>query len=475
MNSWFEVDRDGLRQLMEGRDKSFVIRELVQNAWDEPGVTRCDVALEPLKDGLARLVVEDDAPEGFSDLSHAYTLYAHTRKRSSAEKRGRFNLGEKEVLALCKSARIVTTKGTVEFLADGKRRQTKTRREGGSVFEAVLPMTREEIEACARAVRMFLPPGGIRTTFNRREVPHRAPLAAVEAQLATEFSDKEGRYRATSRKTGILIHEPLPGERASIYEMGLPIMETGDRWHCDIQQRVPLASGRDNVRPAFLQDVRAEVANALASRLTEQDAGSAWLRDAAADERIKPETLNVIAGLRWGEKRAVAFPGDSESRDKALAAGFHLVTPREMSAAEWEQMRKAGCVLPVSAIFPDSKAAEEVIPEERWTKAQKKVARLTQRIARLTLSLGITVKMFNSDGPTAADYASETKVLRFNAARLGKGWFSGPMEPIIQVIIHELGHEYGGHITEAYYDGLARLGAKLALLDPGEFLDGKVA
>ena len=61
--SWFEVDRDGLRQLLGGRDKSFVIRELVQNAWDEAGVTRCDVTLEPMRGGRkARLVVEDDAP-----------------------------------------------------------------------------------------------------------------------------------------------------------------------------------------------------------------------------------------------------------------------------------------------------------------------------------------------------------------------------------------------------------------------------
>jgi len=68
--SWFEVDRDGLRQLLEGRNKSFIIRELVQNAWDESGVTRCDVTLEPIKGNRkARLVVEDDAPEGFYDLT----------------------------------------------------------------------------------------------------------------------------------------------------------------------------------------------------------------------------------------------------------------------------------------------------------------------------------------------------------------------------------------------------------------------
>ncbi|MHC5057367.1 MAG: hypothetical protein ACYTKD_22050, partial [Planctomycetota bacterium] len=57
--SWFEVDKDGLKQLLEGKDKAFVLRELIQNAWDEPGVTRCDVTLEPIPGRpAARLVVE---------------------------------------------------------------------------------------------------------------------------------------------------------------------------------------------------------------------------------------------------------------------------------------------------------------------------------------------------------------------------------------------------------------------------------
>lgn len=34
--SWFEVDKGGLRQLMDGKDKSFILRELIQNSFDEP-------------------------------------------------------------------------------------------------------------------------------------------------------------------------------------------------------------------------------------------------------------------------------------------------------------------------------------------------------------------------------------------------------------------------------------------------------
>src|SRR5512136_1181513 len=104
---WFEVDRKGLRALWAGKPLTFVVRELVQNAWDEPDVTRVDVTLAlDTSRRQATITVEDDAPEGFADLRHAFTLYADTRKRIDPTKRGRFNLGEKQVLAICSNASI---------------------------------------------------------------------------------------------------------------------------------------------------------------------------------------------------------------------------------------------------------------------------------------------------------------------------------------------------------------------------------
>ena len=43
----------------------------------------------------ARLTVKDDNPEGFRDLTHAFTLFAESEKRYNEKLRGRFNLGEK--------------------------------------------------------------------------------------------------------------------------------------------------------------------------------------------------------------------------------------------------------------------------------------------------------------------------------------------------------------------------------------------
>ncbi len=470
--SWFEVDRDGLRQLLEGRDKSFVLRELVQNAWDESGVTRCDVTLTPIPGRpAARLVVDDDAPEGFYDLRHAYTLYARTRKRSSPEKRGRFNLGEKQVLALCRHARIVTTKGGVEFLEGGGRKSLRTKRDAGSVFEADLAMTRAEIDDALRAARTFLPPAGIATSLNGEPLPTREPLAVVEATLATEFEDEEGRYRSTRRKTEVRVHELFPGERAMVFELGLPIIETGDRWHYDIQQRVPMTADRDNVRPSFLQDVRAEVANALADRLTGDDVSEQWVRDASEDDRIEPETFKTICTKRWGPKRVVADPNDPKSRERAIAEGYTIVSPRALSKAEWQTARTSGAIPSSSALFPTSYADYEDTPEPDWTDEQRNVVALAKRVAVLALGFDVTVGLIRSKATTGADYAAGH--MRFNVSRLGNGWFRPDNLPEqLRLIIHELGHQFGGHLDAAYYNGLARIGAALALAAPEAILKG---
>ncbi len=95
MSEWFSVDRAGLGKQAEQQGKGRLVGELVQNALDESGVTQIAVtlALVPGRP-LAELTVEDDAPEGFRDLSHAYTMFAESYKRGNPQQRGQFNIGE---------------------------------------------------------------------------------------------------------------------------------------------------------------------------------------------------------------------------------------------------------------------------------------------------------------------------------------------------------------------------------------------
>src|SRR5439155_15736349 len=145
-SQWFDVDRAGLGRQAEEHGKGRLVGELVQNALDEPGVTRIDIRLAPISgESIADLAVEDDSPEGFRDLSHAYTLFAPSRKRSDPMQRGQYNFGEKLVLAACNSASISTTRGTVVFdPAEGRIERPENRRERGSIFVGRLRMSEDE-------------------------------------------------------------------------------------------------------------------------------------------------------------------------------------------------------------------------------------------------------------------------------------------------------------------------------------------
>src|SRR5215831_20248504 len=278
---WFDVSRAGLGKQAEQHGKGRLIGELVQNALDEAGVTQIAVtlALVPGRP-LADLTVEDDAPEGFRDLAHAYTLFAPSYKRQNPEQRGQFNLGEKMVLAICESASISTTKGTVVFdPSEGRIETPRQKRERGSVFQGRIKLTREEYPAVCDYLRSLLLPDSVVVTFNGDRLLPRKPLRTFEASLETLVADEQGVMRPRQRKTQVGVYEALPGEAPNLYEIGLPVVETGDRWHVNVGQKVPLNRDRDNVRPAFLQAVRVAVLNAAFDLLTsEEEATAGWCK-----------------------------------------------------------------------------------------------------------------------------------------------------------------------------------------------------
>lgn len=177
---WFSVNTAGLAKILARRGKQFTVFELVQNAWDQ-NVTRVEITLtkQPgARDALLR--VEDDDPEGFSNVTHSFTLFADSDKKSNVRQRGRFNLGEKLVIAMCDKAEIMTTTGGVMFDQRG-RHTLRRKRDRGSVFEGQLKLTNDELEECCDAVVKLIPPDGIETTFNGAPLPTRQPLTIFKA------------------------------------------------------------------------------------------------------------------------------------------------------------------------------------------------------------------------------------------------------------------------------------------------------
>ncbi len=476
---WFTVDRKGLAQLLARKGMEFVLLELIQNAWDED-TSEVRVSLTRIAGTRnVRLIVEDDNPEGFADLSHAWTLFAESSKKSSALKRGRFNLGEKLVLSLCLEASIASTKGTIVFDASG-RHAKRAKRERGSVFSGVMRMTNDEIERCDAAVRSLLPPAGIKTFYNGAALAARTSTAELSATLQTEIADAEGHLRKVQRKTCVEIHEPLPGEVPMLFELGIPVVETGDRWHLNVMQKVPLSFDRDNVPPAYLSRVRALAVDTMRARLTAEDANAAWVREAMQrhGEDMAPETVLRLTELRFGEKRVAYDPSDAEANQRAMAQGYTVVYGSQMAKSEWAAVRRVGALLPAGQVTPSPKPYAEGgrelrrVDEADWTPEMHAVVRYVQRIAPPLVGAAVSVTIVREpQWPFGATYGSGH--LTLNLGRLGHKWFSGPLTAINGLLLHEFGHHYEmNHLSAAYHDALTDLGARLteiALREPNLF------
>mgnify|MGYP003543243157 CR=1 FL=1 len=476
-NGWFDVDQKGLRQLQESRDKKFVPFELIQNGWDE-NITQFDINLERV--GLNTVVVTaiDDSPEGFKDLTHSYTLFAPSAKKGYVNKRGRFNLGEKLVLSLCETATITTTKGQITFLKDGTRKHSKKCTTAGSHVVCELKMSAKEFKEMEAAIQMLLPPTNIITRVNGKEIKSPVPFHVFGTQLETMIAGDDGIMRPTKRNTTVELFkaDDRPG---MIYEMGIPVCETGDKFHVNVYQKVPLQMDRESVTDAFLRTVRTMIINETYQFLTVEDATSDWALQAAKDKRISDEAITKSLDLRFGEKRVSYDPTDPEANDTAQANGFTVVHGRTLSKPEWDNAKRAGAITSAGQMFPTSpnKVGCKPLDPSEWTDSMKLVAAYSEMLAKELMQITLDVSFVKAPKTVAtlACYAhGETwGDLTFNITNLGMPFFddvleSDPIEslvPVDDLLLHEFAHQYeASHKNAAGWDAITLLGAKLKQL-----------
>jgi hypothetical protein len=486
----FEVDKDGLKKLLGERGKGFAVTELLQNAWDEDA-TRVDVTLKkvdgpPAGDGefYVELVVEDDDPEGFKDIGHAYTLFAESEKKDRADARGRFNLGEKLVVASCERATIETTTGTVRFTPEGRTMDPPTRTTG-SRFWGLLRMTEDEFDAAKIVVERLIPPAGIITTFNGEEVAHRKPVREFESPVWTVFGPE---LKRTIRKTTVALYELAEGEAAMVYEMGIPVVATGDRWHVDVGQKVPLNMERDNVTPAWLRDLRRIVLDHAHDLLAESDSAETWVDDAMQDEEISPEAVGAAIKLRYGDKVVAHDPSDPEANKIAAAAGYTVLASRSLPKAAWANVKTAGVVKPAGQVTPSPRPyvvgqanTRRTLPESEWNEGMKRHADFAKQVAdrifgkdtNLTVEIVNDAEAMNFVATYGRGFGGSK--LEYNLRRLGRKWFEdSPLaEGHLDLLIHEFGHELeSDHLSREFYDALTLLGSRFTrlALEDGDFL-----
>ncbi len=470
MKNWFEIDKAGLAKILERKGKEFAVFELTQNAWDESGVSSVEVALGPdTANGYSVLSVTDDSPTGFSDISHAWTLFAESKKKSDPTKRGRFNLGEKLVLALAKQACVMTTTGRVTFDENGRHRSSAKRTSGSQVTVIIRMNSQERMDALAKCNRL-IPPPMVKTVVNGVEIIAPKFKAVFEAALYTEVCDAEGFMTRACRSTEVRVYEADECRPAAIYEMGIPVCEIEGRYVIDVGQKVPLTMDREEVLPMFRKQLSVAVLNHMATVMDRDDVNTGWVTEAVTSPDAKPDALQAYMTQRFGPNRVAYDPSDPEANNIAVTQGYTVVTGSQLSKAAWANVKNCGAILPAGQVTPspkpfspDGKPLTYISPD----KAMQEMAAYAQRVARATLSpsLGITV-LFTGERkwPFSAAFGP-SGILYLNAGLLGTDWFhlDKNQEKIDALLIHEFAHwRVSNHLSREFFDELCRIGAALA-------------
>ncbi len=466
----FELNTKGFRQVFADRSVSRMVEELVANAFDE-NVSRVDVTFEHLGGQDYKLNVTDDSATGFEDLRDAYTVFGPSKKKGDPTKRGRFCFGEKWVIARCQEVVITSTSGRVIFdVSNDKRTHSPKATERGTVVECRLRTTKDEyVNACERLTRILIPQR-ITLAFNGQALPSRSPLRTTEATLPTEYADESGDLRRTERKARIDIYEVHAGEVASVFELGIPIVATGDVFHYDVRQRVPLPINRNNVHPSYLKRLRGSVLDATADLLTPEQAANKGVTDGIP--AAMPETRVAVITARFGEKRYVT-DFNREAGGELFAEGHTPVPPNAFDAETWKALKAAGAIHSANQLRPKHYVPAVPLPEARITPAMRKFREFAELLCQLTLNKSIALWAW-SDNPNAGNAAScgphgdGAIDMAVNAGTLGAEWFSDQPATCprnIDLLIHELGHHAGAmDCTREHADEMTRIAATLAVL-----------
>lgn len=469
----FDVDIRGFKQTLVG-EAPRILCEPIANALDTEAT---EITVDfTWANGEATLVIEDNDPDGFSNLKDAYTLFAPSTRKGDVEKRGRFGIGEKEFVALCwpGEVEIVTTTGYVSFRGD-ERVTSRTKRSAGSVIRADFRLSRADADAFVNRVRSFIRPGRVSLEFNwdvakeggTEAFPTRIPVRSVDAILPTVHEDDDGNLRPTRRNTTVWVYEPTEGETPSIYELGFPVVTHDGRFHIDVAQKVPLNRNRDNVPPAYLRKLREVVLNATYDILTTVDVKKAWVTEALP--KADPEALRAVVTGIHGKDAVIADPSNPDATRAAVDQGRSVIHGRQFPAPVWERIREESIFRPAGQVIetgvPTSPDGIPPIPEELWDEDMKTLCLYAREVGHYLLGFKPEVEFHNNphlrnDVSTHINAWFGGRTISFNLGRLGKQWpGTAAQERIDALLIHEYAHYKARGHGDDYIAEACRLGA----------------
>jgi hypothetical protein len=326
-NDVFAADAEGWRRMNSGRPAHELLREAVQNAFDEDGCTKVEVKLEHAGGGVD-FSITDDVPDGIRDERLIWTIWL-SDKADSPTKRGRMGRGLKELISVADWSLIISAGcPAIEFRRHrGKWSRTcprKVRPKWGTFIGGrVKSWGKSDAAVAVEYLRRVRPPRGIAFSVNGHLVEREEPVEAYALKLPTVLFEQLGSGECVQREPRRSTTVELLAEAHSwIYEMGIPVERIDYPLSIDVGQRVPLREKRDTLTESYRRELFAKLLDVRrAAGLIDVD----QLRDdhvllaARAPEYLSGETKLAIASA-WTN----GMPYASTSEVVSQATGHHI-------------------------------------------------------------------------------------------------------------------------------------------------------
>lgn len=456
----FAVDTKGFRTQCLEIGIPRLIGELKGNVFDLPEAKNCWVEISQHGD-IIHIKVRDDG-NGFQRKEEIYTLFADSKKRDDPTLRGRFNLAEKQFLAVCEDAYVKTNNSHFIFgKGQWEEKRLSKKFDGTEIFGRIRidEDSTDKTKILEYLNRIAVPDG--KTVFLNGIKKETTPiLKRFTAKLMTPTTPKNSTHvkmRERLRETEIFLYD-TKGETSWIYEMGIPIRELdgGIRWHIDIQQKVPQVSERNQAgkTPAYLKSVYQVVAENCQDLITHEDADKNWTTDAW--EKADTQTAQRIIDLKYGTednphpKLMIKSTTNSQANEEAEQQNFVVVDGRELSKEIKENLKSNGQIENAGLVFKEQGLGSHAIHVEQ-TDGMIFFGKFCKLVAEETIGKDIEVLFVKAERDRLADYGGST--LRWNVTTLGRSIFDKKdSERLLGILIHELAHDrFGNH------DGTAHL------------------
>ena len=176
-------------------------------------------------------------------------------------------------------------------------------------------------------------------------------------------------------------------------------------------------------------------------------------------------------------KRVIYDPSDPEGTKIAVTKGYTVVTGGSMSAAEWENAKRADAIKPAGQVTPSpvpyvtgpgGTPLSEIDPDN-WTEGMRKFETLAREVGSILLGHSVQVRFTNDMRFLVAAAYGPNHPLTVSKVRIGGNkWFDEGMpdqcfQRWVELLIHEYSHEVvSDHLSSEFHDECCRLGAKYA-------------